>query len=335
MSHKKGIAKWPWRHAYLAVDLFVLQAGLLLLAGVTGCADHRMSLDEFLAFERETQKNANLPSATTQPITLPAEVIENINRELGPYRIGHGDVLLVTLTAGDEPTAARAISARVNRNGEIELPLAGRIQVLGLEMEDAEQVIRAAYVPKIYQEAVVHVELSSVDQTNVMVIGAVQNPGLVALRHTECNLLFALVAAGGATESASGTVTLRRLRRPWEQVTMNLREPEQLRAALTLDPLEDGDIVSVEPATPNTVFVGGLVNAPRPQFYPPGVKINVLQAIAASGGLRTDVTPREATLIRHLPDGRDIHVKLDMDRVSVGKDPNITLAAGDPGAAIE
>ncbi|NLX13672.1 MAG: hypothetical protein GXY44_08475 [Phycisphaerales bacterium] len=288
-----------------------------------------MSLQEFLVFERETRQNAEMPPATTQPIALPPEVVENINKELGPYRVGHSDVLIVTLTVGDELAPTKSMVARVNRDGDVELPLAGNIQVLGLELEDAEQAIRDAYVPKIYQEAVIHVELSSFDQTNIMVIGAVQMPGLVALRHTERNLMFALASAGGASEAASGSVTLRRLRRPWEEVTMNLRNPEQLRAALTLDHLEDGDIVYVEPATPNTVFVGGLVNAPRPQIYPPGVKVNVLQAIAASGGLRTDITPREATLIRQLPDGRDIQVKLDMDRVSAGKDPNITLAAGD------
>jgi hypothetical protein len=88
-------------------------------------------------------------------------------------------------------------------------------------------------------------------------------------------------------------------------------------------------MVNVEAATPNVVFVGGLVMAPRPQPYPQGVKITVLQALAASGGLRTDVTPLEGTLIRRMPDGRDVQVKLDWDRITTGKDPNITLAAGD------
>jgi hypothetical protein len=121
---------------------------------------------------------------------------------------------------------------------------------------------------------------------------------------------------------------LKRLR-GGDTVTLNLHDPEQVKAAVALPPLEDGDIVSVEASVPNTIFVGGLVNAPRPQEYPPGTTTTVLQAIAASGGLRTDVTPREGTLIRRLPDGRDVQVKLDMDRITKGKDPNITLLAGD------
>jgi hypothetical protein len=57
--------------------------------------------------------------------------------------------------------------------------------------------------------------------------------------------------------------------------------------------------------------------------------MTVLQAIAAAGGLRTDVTPREATLIRRLPDGNDVHVRLNLDGMSRGNDPNLVLAAGD------
>jgi hypothetical protein len=77
------------------------------------------------------------------------------------------------------------------------------------------------------------------------------------------------------------------------------------------------------------VIVGGLVNFPRPQVYPPRTQVTALQAIAAAGGLRTDVWPKEATLIRRLPDGTDAHVRLDLARLSTGEDPNILLAAGD------
>ena len=59
-----------------------------------------------------------------------------------------------------------------------------------------------------------------------------------------------------------------------------------------------------------------------------GVKITILQAIAAANGLRTDLIPTEATLIRRI-NGKDVHVKLNLDRLAKGKDQNIALAAGD------
>jgi hypothetical protein len=137
-----------------------------------------------------------------------------------------------------------------------------------------------------------------------------------------------LSTAGGAPDVGAARTTLKRIANPDEQVTLDLTSPSEVEAALALAPLENGDIITVE-ANPNTVYVGGLVNTPHPQIFPPGAKPSVLQVIAASGGLRTDVTPTEATLIRRQPDGRDIHVKLDLTRIVAAKDPNIDLEAGD------
>lgn len=77
------------------------------------------------------------------------------------------------------------------------------------------------------------------------------------------------------------------------------------------------------------IFVGGLVNRPAPQAFPQGTQRSILQALAAAGGLRTDVSPREGTLIHRRPDGQDVQVKLNLNRLAKGLDPNITLASGD------
>ncbi|NLE61377.1 MAG: hypothetical protein GX616_23760, partial [Planctomycetes bacterium] len=159
--------------------------------------------------------------------------------------------------------------------------------------------------------------------------GAVTQPGMVALPRNRRNVLFAIVRAGGVSEMASGLVVLHRIRQGGESHTLNLYNVEDIRTALLLDPLEEGDVITVKPAAPNTVFVGGLVNNPHPQVYPLGAEITVLQAIAGANGLRTDVTPREGTLIRRAADGQEIHVRLDLDRITRGIDPNIALAAGD------
>jgi protein involved in polysaccharide export with SLBB domain len=114
-----------------------------------------------------------------------------------------------------------------------------------------------------------------------------------------------------------------------EEVSLNIYNPQDLKKAIAMTPLENGDIINVQAATPNIVFVGGLVNAPQAQSYPAGTQMTILQALAASGGLRSDLFPHEGTLIRRMPDGHDVQVKLDLDRIQNGKDANITLAAGD------
>jgi len=300
-------------------------AVLLLIHG-TGCTEHRMTLEEFIALEQQTYE---ISRSTTQPAANTNNTPHRFNHQLGPYKSGAGDVLLVTLSGLEGQVTGAQIQARVDRNGKIRLPAVGEVPVGDMELQDVEEAVQQAYIPEVYRDVAVHITLIEASTTKVLVRGAVTDPGFIPLRRTERNLLFAMVGAGGVTEAASGIVTLRRIRQPAEEIKLNLTEPDGIQAALAMEPLEDGDAVTVEAATPNAIFVGGLVNSSRPQIYPYGVKMTVLQALAAAGGLRNDVTPREATLIRHMPDGTDARIKLNLDNVTTGEEPNITLAAGD------
>lgn len=294
----------------------------MLVFLATGCArDHRISLAQFLAMQE-----GEAVAAEAEPVPAPSL---DLSRNLGPYRVGPGDVLQVTLTRADQTALFPPVLVRIDRNGDVDLPVVGAARVADLELEDVEDAIRNAYVPNVLTECVVHVDLATADTTNVLVIGAVGNPGLIPLRRTERNLLFAIVGAGGVSSAASGKAVLRRIRHPDRVETMALTDPVELNKALSLPPLEAGDIIYVDAAQPNTVYVGGLVSRIGPQTMPSGVNMTVLQAIAGAGGLRTDVTPTEGTLIRRLPSGRDVQVKLDMQRIVTGRDPNISLQAGD------
>ena len=252
-----------------------------------------------------------------------------VKQYLAPYRMGPGDVLSVTLTGLNDPTGSEEIRARIDDKGSVDLPLVGEVTVVDLTVAEVEDAIKAAYVPAYAKQLAVNVEVVSYYLTSVIVAGAVQSPGMVQLRGTERDMLHAVVAAGGISSLSSGEVTLQRLRRPSQLVTYDLSDVRQLEAALAMEPLEDGDRLVVSAAMPNRVFVGGLVNNPSPQDYPPGVRLSVLQALAGAGGLRTDVTPREGTLIRRGADGEEVHVKLDLDKIRAGEDDNILLAAGD------
>lgn len=301
-----------------AIHIFAVT---LLLAG---CAkDHRISLSQFLAMQA-----GEATTAAAQIEDAPQGTID-LSQQMGPYRVGPGDVLQVTLTRADQTALFPPVLTRIDRNGEVDMPVVGAVKVSELELEDVEDAVRGAYVPNVLTECVVHVDLATADTTNVLVIGAVGNAGLIPLRRTERNMLFAIVGAGGVSSAASGTATLRRIRNPNHVETVNLTDPVELNKALALAPLEAGDIVYVDAAQPSTVYVGGLVSRTGAQATPPGVNLTVLQAIAGAGGLRTDVTPTEGTLIRRLPSGRDVQVKLDMQRIATGRDPNISLLPGD------
>jgi protein involved in polysaccharide export with SLBB domain len=297
----------------------VLLATSLLGAGCES-PDHRMSLNQFMELEEASRQS------TSQVIAaMPPSVVD---QQFGPYKVGHGDVLRVTLTSAQTPPLLPAM-VRIDRDGTVMLPVIGAVQVADRELEDVEDAIRDAYVPAVFGEAVVHVELLAPEATNVVVTGAVTLPGFVKLRRTERDLLHAIVAAGGLSQAAAGKATLRRVRNPGETITLDLTDPVQVNQAMALAPLENGDIVSVQSASLNTVYIGGLVNRPAPLVLPAGVQLTALQALAGASGVRTDVTPSEATLIRRMPDGTDAHVRLNIDRMACGQDPNIMLAAGD------
>lgn len=291
----------------------------------TGCAsDNRIDLNTFLAQQQQAQE-VEAAEAEGGVTTLP------MDQYLTPYTVGSDDVLTVSLTGLEAatPTVSSVYRVRVNKGGMVDLPLVGEVKIGGLDQIEAEAAIKDAYVPNIVRQLTVNIEITVFDTTDVVVSGAVQLPGLVLLRRSERNMLYAVLGAGGVSSEASGWVTLRRVRRPKDEVTFDVMDPIQLDAALAMAPLEDGDQIVVHAAQPNTVYVGGLVNRPAPLSFPPGVKATVLQALAAAGGLRTDVFPKEGTLIRRRPDGSDVQVKLNLDRIQRGDDENIELAAGD------
>lgn len=305
--------------AMVRLSLVALIASLAI-----GCnSDYRISMEEFLEMQRQFDQ---------QPASEPgAETITDIqiDTQLGSYKVVRSDVLLVTVIAGEQASEGSTYRARVRRDGTVELPLVGAVNVADMELEDAEEAIKQEYLAKAYHQATVNVMVAEPYTANVIVSGAVSRPGMVALPGNQRNLLYAIVSAGGVSSQASGKVTLCRLRDPQDKVTLDLSDPGDLAQALALAPLKSGDMVAVEAANPNTVYVGGLVNVPMQQNYPPGVRVTVLQAIAASAGLRSDIFPKEATLIRRMPDGKDVHVKLNLKRLAKGEDENITLAAGD------
>ena len=298
-----------------------LLLGTAALVVATGCVEHRIGLEEFLEREHAARNAESADLAQAPPV--------NLDSRLGPERLGVGDVIDISLTGSDGAPIFPQIRTRVGRDGRVGVPVVGQVDVGDRELVDAEARILDAFVPDIYKEAACHVALVSTSGTDVLVIGAVAMPGLVSLHRNQRNLLYAVAGAGGISQLSSGEVTLQRIRQPDTVLTFNLTNPIELRNALALDPLEPGDIIHAHAAEPNTIFVGGLVARAGPQSYPTDTNVSVLQALAAASGLRTDVAPKEGTLVRRMPDGSDVHVLLDLDRIATGDAPNLTLAAGD------
>ncbi len=301
-----------------------------------GCQqnDHRVSLETFLDMRE--------PVTATQPSDVPAAWTP------GPYEVGPGDVLRILISGpgaeqlGIMPTAGLAAAGaptvaatspglliRVDRNGGITLPMVGRLDVAGKTFDEIATIVAEAYSPRYMTEATVQVDMAMYRPTTVLVLGEVVDPGPVPLQRNQRSVLQAILRAGGPTSFASDEVVVVPASDPQNKQTFHINSVEGLVEAAQLDRLGEQDIVWLGRRGNDFVYVNGLVGVSRPVPVPRGSSLTVLQALAASGGLRTDVTPREATLVRHTPDGQDVHVKLNLDRIRNGSDANIQLAAGD------
>ncbi len=109
----------------------------------------------------------------------------------------------------------------------------------------------------------------------------------------------------------------------------NLADVNDVRRALLGPTLDSGDVLVVEGQEASAVFVSGIVNTPGPVVVPPHSTLSVQRAIAAAGGIRDLLDPKEATLVRVLPDGQQVQVKLDLGAMLAGNAQDIALRPGD------
>lgn len=127
-------------------------------------------------------------SASNVPMDIP----------LGPdYVLNAGDVLSINLWGGITQTISRSIG----RDGQVLLPEAGSLQVAGLTLANAQDLIESA-LKRQYRNAQVAVTVARLHSVRVYVVGDVQRPGGYDLSSL-ATPISALYAAGGPTSAGS------------------------------------------------------------------------------------------------------------------------------------
>jgi protein involved in polysaccharide export with SLBB domain len=205
----------------------------------------------------------------------------------------------------------------------------GEIHVTDLTLDQVEEVIHDAYVPKFIRETQVSANIVSYRMIDVIVLGEVRTPAPIELRGDKSSVLQAVLAAGGLTPVADGQVTLLRVQSPDKPVIFDLKSRVDLVRAAQPGTVGNSDVLIVERGANDYVYVQGLVNTPGPILMPQGTQMSVMQAIASAGGTLHAFAPKEVTLMRRQPDGDLIRVRLDLHRLTLGEDPDLALAAGD------
>jgi polysaccharide biosynthesis/export protein len=331
------------------------RAWLLALAAlaVSGCARNRV-----LKATAMPPEYAIAPRQNAQTIDLSKLATSAVSSEL----IDRGDVLEVTIETGYDKERVNnnnSLSIRVGEDGMAQVSLIGPVQVAGLELTGAEQVIRMAAVERgIYRNPSVTVLMKHQRVNKVTVVGAVKEPGTYELPRANSGLLAALVAAQGLSEEAGTDIEIRRpaLRanpppsgdkvaqgpnqlasyretqadvRPTSSVRIDLIAATKQTNSNQNWSLDDGDVVMVERRDPQPIEVIGMVTKPGQFPLPAGKDLHVLDALALAGGTTTPYLDK-INLIRRVPDRKEpLVVRISLHEAKTKGQGNLLLGAGD------
>src|SRR6056300_1998558 len=107
------------------------------------------------------------------------------------YVLDFGDVLEIQLIGQKDQIGNYSI----NRDGSINLPDIGRLNLSGLSLNDASNLIRAK-VSSAFIGTEAYISLKNIRDINVLVVGNAYNPGIYTLNGNS-NMLHAISMAGG------------------------------------------------------------------------------------------------------------------------------------------
>ena len=254
------------------------------------------------------------------------------------YTVGRGDVLSVFVLVPTQPGTGTVIQLPVSEDGDVTVPLLGKVGIAGLTTGQIEERLTSLYSDGYYRDPVVSVVVSTYASKQVLVTGAVADPRVVVLKANRISLLEALSQAGGLAEEAGGIARVTRL------VDANPANPADAASAgsveVDLDRLVAGDmqqnvwiypddVVYVAPSRTEYYYVVGYVRLPGAYPLPnDGVTLGMMNAIAFAHGLSPAGRSENTYLLRRTGGGEKRH-RVDLTRVAAAKDQDIVIEPDD------
>ena len=254
------------------------------------------------------------------------------------YRLGPGDEIKVQQANAEELDGK---TARIDAQGSVNLPMAGRVQLGGLTLEEAQSAIASKLSELLLRPDPV-VSITEYRSQTVSVLGSVNTPGVIPLQGRK-TLMETISQAGGLRQDAGSEVEITRrmangpipARNEWldpsGQFSIAKIDLTQLMAGKT--PQENitvmpNDVISV-PRT-EVIYVAG--NVHKPGGYPLGAdsKISVIQAISLAEGLAPQSSAKNAKIFRPRGDTADKEeIPVNVAGILSGKTPDVDLQPRD------
>jgi len=233
-------------------------------------------------------------------------------------RLAPGDLVAVRIF--DQPDYMPDV--RLSTDGTVLLPLIGTVQLSGLTVTQAEEFLERRFIEAgIYRNPQVIVTLTEGQNQAATVAGEVH--AVVPIIGSR-RLLDVLAVAGGLPPTASHIITISRpgVSQP---IVVDLGT-DPLRSGLANIPIFPGDTIII--GRIGVVYMAGAFKNPGIIQLTQYAPLTLMEATATSGGLAFQGKYNDVRLIRTVGDHRTV-VKLDIQRILHGKDPDPVLQAND------
>jgi polysaccharide export outer membrane protein len=159
---------------------------------------HRAAaLTALLASAAFAQQQPPAPSLQSNPIAALQAFEPSAN---APYQLGRGDEITVDAIGRPELTGQHIIGP----DGKITMPIAGSVEIAGLTRDQAAGAIEHALDP-FYSNVVISIGVDKYTSNEVIVLGAVQHPGVINFDRTP-TLLEVVSRASTGAETGSAVV---------------------------------------------------------------------------------------------------------------------------------
>lgn len=267
---------------------------------------------------------------------------EKISSNKEGYVLGPDDGLTISVMDVSELDAKALGTVRIDHQGNIQLPLAGRVHASGLTVEGLENQI-AEHLSGVMNEPQVSVSISEYRNHPVSVLGAVRTPGVYQVSGQK-TLYEILSMAGGLNPDAGNQVKITReitvghLSLPhvttdptgkFEIAELNVRKLMEAKSPEDNIAVLANDVITVPKA--ELVYIVGAVR--KPGGFPLVEKehISVLQVVSLAEGLEQVAGAKNARILRQsaIPGAQRSELPVNVARILDGRDRDMELQAND------
>lgn len=235
--------------------------------------------------------------------------------------IGDGDMLDVTVFESPDLST----KMRVGEDGDVLLPLAGKIHLQGLSVADASAAVRKRLIElRFVKDPKVTVSISEYATRGVSILGEVKKPGIyTAMGSHRLNDYISL--AEGLTPQAGTRVSITHRIAPDQITTVQISSTGK-PTPQSNPVIESGDTIIVPKA--GEVYVVGDVVRPGKYVMDHDEQLTIVQALALAQGANRTALLKHSMIIRKTETGRT-EIPVNVGKVLNMKTTDLTLVDND------